>query len=179
MRSHLRKDIGRYDEKDETGFRGYSGRAAPRRPVAANGFFSCRYPVKPRSSDRGGWYQSGRNRHRLVRAGTNLRSVWSQIRFASNRADGTGKKVTVNDNGNLTDTTGFFHYAATLTGEGKVNYGSFIDSIHFVLQAMPESVDTQFSHITNDGHAEVVSHLILGFSDNGIVASNTLPVGHR
>lgn len=91
--------------------------------------------------------------------------------------DGTGKKVTVNENGNLTDTTGFFHYAATLTGEGKVNYGSFIDSIHFVLTAMPESVDTQFSHINNDGHAEVVSHLTLGFSDNGIVASNTLPVG--
>ncbi|PYI74743.1 MAG: hypothetical protein DMF04_12080 [Verrucomicrobia bacterium] len=91
--------------------------------------------------------------------------------------DGTGKKVTVNDNGNLTDTTGFFHYAATLTGEGKVNYGSFIDSIHFVLTAMPESVDTQLSHINNDGHAEVVSHLTLGFSDSGIVASNTLPAG--
>jgi hypothetical protein len=91
--------------------------------------------------------------------------------------DGTGKKVTLNENGNLTDTTGFFHYAATLTGEGKVNYGSFIDSLHFVLQAMPESVDTQFSHINNDGHAEVISHLILGFSDNGVVASNTLPMG--
>ena len=91
--------------------------------------------------------------------------------------DGTGKKVTVNENGNLTDTTGFFHYAATLTGEGKVNYGSFTDSLHFVLTAMPESVDTQFSHINNDGHAEVVSHLTLSFSDSGIVASNTLPAG--
>jgi len=91
--------------------------------------------------------------------------------------DGTGKKVTLNGNGNLTDTTGFFHYAATLTGQGKVNYGSFTDSIHFVLTAMPESVDTQFSHINNDGHAEVVSHLTLSFSDSGIVASNTLAVG--
>src|SRR5438046_7138772 len=33
--------------------------------------------------------------------------------------DGTGKKVTLNGNGNLTDTTGFFHYAASLTGQGK------------------------------------------------------------
>src|ERR1051326_7642911 len=31
--------------------------------------------------------------------------------------DGTGKKVTLNENGNLNDTTGFFHYAATLTAE--------------------------------------------------------------
>ena len=91
--------------------------------------------------------------------------------------DGTGKKVTLNENGNLTDTTGFFHYAATLTGEGKVNYGSFIDSLHFVLTAMPESVDTQFGHIINEGHAEVVSHLTLSFSDSGIVSSNTLPAG--
>ncbi len=91
--------------------------------------------------------------------------------------DGTAKKVTVNANGNLTDSTGLFHYAATVAGEGKVNYGSFTDSIQFVLTAMPESADTQVSHVENDGHAEVVSHLTLKFSDSGIVASNTLPVG--
>jgi hypothetical protein len=93
--------------------------------------------------------------------------------------NGRGKKVTVNENGNLTDTTGFFHYAATLTGEGKVNYGSFIDSIHFVLTAMPESVDTQFGHINNDGHAESSRISLLALATPGSSARILCRWGHR
>lgn len=90
--------------------------------------------------------------------------------------DGTSKTVHFNIDRDRNDPPGFAYHAQAV-GSGSVNFGVFSGKISFVLQAMPESVTYLGNEVQNGGDAELVSHLILKFTDSGTVTSDSLPPG--
>jgi len=75
------------------------------------------------------------------------------------------------------DTSGLFTYAVNASGYGTVTWGKFNTSLSFGLSSMPQTAIAPSGPTGNEGHAELVSHIILKFSDRGVITSRTLAPG--